>query len=117
MTNRFDLDAKEIIDDKLGKQLRTKKLQTKWKLHIYAIPTLLSLFHVMYKTKVINRKYVPKRGPFIIMSNHRSHMDEFFIGFSAFPTFFRPFYYPADVKLWKNPFFKPILEGMNCIPQ
>lgn len=85
-------------------------------MHVYAIPTLLSLFHIMYKTKVIDRKYVPKKGPFIIMSNHRSHMDEFFIGFSAFPTFFRPFYYPADVKLWKNPFFKPILEGMNCVP-
>ena len=89
-------------------------------LHLYAIPILLSFFHACYRIKVIGKKYVPARGldnkGIIIMSNHLSHLDPFFIGLSVFPRFYKPFFYPADAKLWKLPLFRPILHGMNCIP-
>jgi 1-acyl-sn-glycerol-3-phosphate acyltransferase len=50
------------------------------------------------------------------MTNHLSHMDAFLVGLAAFPRFYKPFFYPADAKLWKLPWFRPILAGMNCIP-
>lgn len=97
-----------------------KKIRIKIMLHSYAIPILLSFFHACYRMEVQGKQNVPARGPdkkgIIIMSNHLSLLDPFFIGLSVFPRFYKPFFYPADAKLWKLPFFRPILHGMNCIP-
>jgi len=96
------------------------KIRTKIMLHLYAIPILLSFFHICYKVKVWGKKHVPAKGwdnkGIIIMSNHRSHLDPFLVGVAAFPRFYKPFFYPADAKLWKLPLFRPILQGMNCFP-
>ncbi len=96
------------------------KIRVKYMLHLYAIPILLAFFHICYRIKVWGKKYVPAKGwgdkGIIIMSNHRSHLDPFLVGIAAFPRFYRPFFYPADAKLWKLPFFRPILHGMNCFP-
>jgi 1-acyl-sn-glycerol-3-phosphate acyltransferase len=97
-----------------------KKIRIKIMLHLYAIPILLSFFHACYHMKVQGKRNVPARGPdnkgIIIMSNHLSLLDPFFVGLSVFPRFYKPFFYPADAKLWKLPLFRPILHGMNCIP-
>ncbi len=96
------------------------KVQIKIMLHLYAIPILLFFFHTCYRIKVWGKKNVPAKGwddkGIIIMANHRSHLDPFLIGLTAFPRFYKPFFYPADAKLWKLPFFRPILHGMNCFP-
>ncbi|MFX0084167.1 MAG: lysophospholipid acyltransferase family protein [Candidatus Hodarchaeota archaeon] len=97
-----------------------RKFRVKIMLHLYAIPILLFFFHVFYRLEIIGRENIPARGygkkGIIIMTNHRSHLDPFFVGLSAFPNFYKPFFYPADAKLWKLPLFRPILHGMNCIP-
>ena len=89
-------------------------------LHLYAIPILLAFFHLCYNIKVWGKKHVPARGwdnkGIIIMANHRSHLDPFLVGLAAFPRFYKPFFYPADAKLWKLSLFRPILHGMNCFP-
>ena len=96
------------------------KIRHKNLLHLYAIPILIAFFNIAYKLKVVGKENVPSRGRnnkgIIIMANHLSHLDAFLIGFAAFPRFYKPFFYPADAKLWKLPFFRPILHGMNCIP-
>ncbi|MHA1169442.1 MAG: lysophospholipid acyltransferase family protein, partial [Candidatus Hodarchaeales archaeon] len=53
---------------------------------------------------------------FIIMSNHHSHLDSFLVAYGAFPRAFRPFFFPADVKLWKSFLFRIMLVGFNTIP-
>jgi 1-acyl-sn-glycerol-3-phosphate acyltransferase len=96
------------------------KFKIKLMLHLYAIPIVLFFFNVFYKTKVWGKKNVPAKGwenkGIIIMANHLSHMDAFLVGIAAFPRFYKPFFYPADTKLWRLPLFRPILHGMNCIP-
>lgn len=96
------------------------KIRVKIMLHLYAIPILFAFFHLCYRIKVWGKQYVPARGwdnkGIIIMSNHRSHLDPFLVGWAAFPRFYKPFFYPADAKLWKLPLFRPILHGMNCFP-
>ncbi|MHA1973776.1 MAG: lysophospholipid acyltransferase family protein [Candidatus Hodarchaeales archaeon] len=98
----------------------TNPFRTKKMLHLYAIPILLFFFHVFYKVKVWGKENVPARGVnnqgIIIMANHLSHLDAFLVGFAAFPRFYKPFFYPADAKLWRLSLFRPILVGMNCIP-
>ncbi|UCG90121.1 MAG: 1-acyl-sn-glycerol-3-phosphate acyltransferase [Candidatus Heimdallarchaeota archaeon] len=96
------------------------KIRIKIMLHLYAIPILLFFFNICYRVKIWGKKHVPAKGcddkGIIVMSNHRSHLDPFLIGVSAFPRFYKPFFYPADAKLWKLPLFRPILHGMNCFP-
>ncbi len=96
------------------------KLRVKFLLHLYAIPILIFFFNIAFKIRIWGKENVPSKGlnnkGIIIMANHLSHIDAFLIGLAAFPRFYKPFFYPADAKLWKLPFFKPILHGMNCIP-
>ncbi len=96
------------------------EIRVKIMLHLYAIPILLAFFHLCYRLKVWGKEFVPARGlnnkGIIIMANHRSLLDPFLVGLAAFPRFYKPFFYPADAKLWKLPLFRPILHGMNCFP-
>ncbi|MHA2297274.1 MAG: lysophospholipid acyltransferase family protein [Candidatus Hodarchaeales archaeon] len=92
------------------------KIRRKVFLHVYALPIAPTIFNVLYKIKIIDKHHVPRKGPFIIMSNHLSHFDAFFVAVCCLPRVIRPFFAPADAKLWKSPIFKVLLEGFNAIP-
>jgi len=92
------------------------KIKQKKFLHAYAIPFTMFLYNLMFKSNIIGKKHIPRKGPFIIMSNHLSHLDVFFVAYGCFPEVIRPFYAPADAKLWKSPMFKTLLQGFNSIP-
>lgn len=83
---------------------------------MYAIPFTYFLYNVLFKSKVYGKHHVPRKGPFIIASNHHSHLDAFFVAYCCLPRVIRPFFSPADVKLWKSPVFKVLLTGFNSIP-
>src|SRR6201995_4281724 len=53
--------------------------------------TFQAFFLVYFRFKRIGHEYVPKRGPVIIASNHRSFLDPFVIACMAR----RPMYYVA----------------------
>ena len=36
------------------------------------------------------------------MGNHLSHLDAFFMAYACFPRVLRPYFAPADIKLWKS---------------
>ena len=92
------------------------KIKKKNFLHIYAIPAVILFFNLLYKTKVTGRRHIPRDRPFIIMSNHHSHIDAFLVGYGGFPRAFGPIFYPADAKLWKSIVFRILLNGFNTIP-
>lgn len=64
----------------------------------------------------MGKENIPRRGGFIIMSNHLSHLDSFIIGEAVFWRHPWPLFFPADTKLWKNPIFMPIVQNMNTVP-
>ncbi len=59
--------------------------------------TFQAFFLVYFRMKRIGREYIPKRGPVIIASNHRSFLDPFIIACMAR----RPMYYVAKKEIFQ----------------
>jgi glycerol-3-phosphate dehydrogenase (NAD(P)+) len=58
------------------------------------------------------RAQIPRSGPAIIASNHRSFFDPFVIGTMAN----RPVYYVAKSELFRNPFVAWFISGLGAFP-
>lgn len=65
-----------------------------------------------YDLKVTGRHFVPKKGTFIVASNHVSFLDPLVIGASC-P---RRLVFMAREDLWKNPFMAAYMWGMRVVP-
>jgi glycerol-3-phosphate dehydrogenase (NAD(P)+) len=59
-----------------------------------------------------DREQIPRTGPAIIASNHRSFMDPFVIGTMAS----RPVYYVAKSELFRNRFIAWFISGLGAFP-
>lgn len=67
---------------------------------------------LFFKMEVYGMENVPKKGPFLLASNHQSFIDPLFCGvFLKPPTFFL-----ARDTLFANWFFKRLLTSVNAIP-
>jgi 1-acyl-sn-glycerol-3-phosphate acyltransferase len=64
------------------------------------------------RIEVRGREVFPKKGPFILASNHISNFDPEVVGMLC-P---RPLYYLAKEELFKNRIFGAILKKINVIP-
>ncbi len=94
---------------------KTRIKRKNWFHFLFAIP-FIAFYHGFYRVKVEGKENIPRRGGFVIMANHLSHLDSFIIGEAVFWKYPWPLFFPADTKLWKNPIFKPIVQNMNTIP-
>src|ERR1700752_4854251 len=74
--------------------------------------TFQAFFLVYFRFKRIGREYVPKRGPVIIASNHRSFLDPFVIACMAR----RPMYYVAKHELFARPWQGWVLNPAGALP-
>ena len=74
--------------------------------------SLWLLTHTIYRIRVIGEEHVPQHGPALLICNHMSHLDGFFVGacLQRFVRFmiFKPYY-----EFWA---FKPLLRTMKAIP-
>ena len=70
-------------------------------------------FHVYFRMSRIGREYVPRKGPAIIASNHRSFFDPFLIACMAR----RPMYYVAKRELFEiHPALSWLLRTLGAFP-
>ncbi len=69
-------------------------------------------FHIYFRYVRIGREHIPKHGPVIIASNHRSFLDPFVIGTMAR----RPLYYVAKQELFANPVISWLLSQLGAFP-
>ena len=75
--------------------------------------TFQAFFLVYFRFKRIGREYVPKRGPVIIASNHRSFLDPFVIACMAR----RPMYYVAKKEIFLyNRLLAWLLAALGAFP-
>src|ERR1700753_3002413 len=74
--------------------------------------TFQAFFLVYFRFKRIGREHVPKRGPVIIASNHRSFLDPFVIACMAR----RPMYYVAKKELFAKPWQAWVLHALGAFP-
>jgi len=74
---------------------------------------LQPFFHIYLRMSRIGREYIPKHGPVIIASNHRSFFDPFMIGTMVR----RPIYYVAKKELFEyHPWLAWLLGALGAFP-
>src|ERR1700761_361961 len=74
--------------------------------------TFQAFFLIYFRMRRIGREHVPKRGPVIIASNHRSFLDPFVIACMAR----RPMYYVAKQELFANRLTAWLLNALGAFP-
>lgn len=75
-----------------------------------------SLFSILFRVylgfKVVGRENVPKKGPFVFVSNHTSYLDPIILGTSLY----RSLNYMARENLFKRRCFGYIMRGLHAFP-
>lgn len=72
----------------------------------------LFLFKIFFRLELYGREYIPKKGAFILASNHVSFLDPIAVG-CACP---RSLIYIARDSLFRNRAFAALLAGLHVIP-
>ena len=65
-----------------------------------------------YRMRVLGRGRIPRRGPFILASNHQSFFDPLVLGVASR----RPLAYFARRSLFRIPLFSQVIANLNAIP-
>jgi glycerol-3-phosphate dehydrogenase (NAD(P)+) len=73
---------------------------------------LLPAFLVYFRMQRIGREHLPKQGPLLLASNHRSFLDPFVIGMLVR----RPVYYMAKRELFEKRWQAWILNALGAFP-
>lgn len=76
----------------------------------YVVCYLFSI--AFFPLRVLGRENLPRRGAYILASNHCSHLDPVILGFSAR----RLLGYMAKDSLFKNPIFGWIITALGAFP-
>jgi 1-acyl-sn-glycerol-3-phosphate acyltransferase len=79
-----------------------------WTLRSILVPTFL----VYLRMQRIGREHLPKQGPLLLASNHRSFLDPFVIGM----LLRRPVYYMAKRELFEKSWQAWILNALGAFP-
>ncbi len=67
---------------------------------------------VLWQQRVFNRHYEPASGGVVYISNHQSFLDPILVT----NTLRRPGNYMARETLFKNPYFRHLIESVNTFP-
>ena len=67
---------------------------------------------LFFRVRTYGRDNIPRKGPFIIVSNHQSFLDPIFCG----GLIRRQVFFIARDTLFKNWFFGPLITSTNAIP-
>ena len=73
---------------------------------------LVPFFLVYFRMARIGREHLPRSGPLLLASNHRSFLDPFVIG----TLVRRPVYYMAKRELFEKPWQAWILNALGAFP-
>jgi 1-acyl-sn-glycerol-3-phosphate acyltransferase len=79
-----------------------------WTLRALFVPTFL----IYFRMQRIGREHLPKTGPLLLASNHRSFLDPFVIG----TLVRRPVYYMAKRELFEKRWQAWALNGLGAFP-
>src|SRR3977135_4197192 len=79
-----------------------------WTLRALLVPSFL----IYFRMQRIGREHLPKKGPLLLASNHRSFLDPFVIG----TLVRRPVYYVAKKELFARRWQAWILNALGAFP-
>jgi 1-acyl-sn-glycerol-3-phosphate acyltransferase len=69
------------------------------------------LARFLFRLEIRGRHYIPKNGPFILASNHRSNLDPVILAVCTD----RKLFFLAKAELFENAISNAILKKVNCI--
>ena len=87
-----------------------KKLRFIW-YEIVSVFLTLSC-RIFFRLRLFGRENIPKKGAFIIASNHQSYLDPVLCG----APLRRPMHYLARESLFSNWFFRALISSVNALP-
>jgi 1-acyl-sn-glycerol-3-phosphate acyltransferase len=79
-----------------------------WTLRAMLVP----FFLIYFRMQRIGREHLPRTGPLLLASNHRSFLDPFLIG----TLVRRPVYYMAKRELFEKRWMAWVLNGLGAFP-
>ena len=79
-----------------------------WTLRAILVP----FFLLYFRLQRVGREYLPRSGPLLLASNHRSFLDPFVIG----TLVRRPVYYMAKRELFEKPWQAWVLNALGAFP-
>jgi glycerol-3-phosphate dehydrogenase (NAD(P)+) len=79
-----------------------------WTLRAILVP----FFLIYFRMRRIGTEHLPRSGPLLLASNHRSFLDPFVIG----TLVRRPVYYMAKRELFEHPLVAWLLNGLGAFP-
>lgn len=86
-----------------------------WLRNLYYDIGYIACFWVMTaftSIRMVGRRHMPMRGPVLLLANHTSFIDPMLVGLGSR----RRLSYLARVTLFRNRFFKMLIESVNAIP-
>lgn len=87
-----------------------EKLRSVWYELVSVVLTLLC--KVFFRLRLFGRENIPKKGAFIIASNHQSYLDPILCG----APLRRQMHYLARESLFSNWFFRVLITSVNTLP-
>lgn len=90
--------------------------------HVFSFIVGGLLFFILNRTKVIGRENVPRSRNTLVLSNHQSMIDSFFVGFTVFfgPSILRPYLIPwnpaGEEFFYQNAWHSFWSDQWKCIP-
>jgi 1-acyl-sn-glycerol-3-phosphate acyltransferase len=82
------------------------------RLYRFAFSFLPPVWRFVYRVRIAGRENIPLTGPVLLVSNHRSNLDPFFIGVS-FP---RQVHFMAKAELWKVKILGWLIDLLGSFP-
>lgn len=71
-----------------------------------------TLFPLLLDFRITGARHVPRTGPVLLVSNHRSYTDPVVIAAACS----RPVHYLGKTELFSNPLFARLITALGCIP-
>ncbi|HEX4482645.1 MAG TPA: lysophospholipid acyltransferase family protein [Solirubrobacteraceae bacterium] len=105
---RADADGAKLADFRERSLHRGVNPLIYWTLRSLLVPAFL----IYLRMQRIGREHLPKTGPLLLASNHRSFLDPFVIG----TLVRRPVYYFAKRELFEKPWQAWILNALGAFP-
>jgi glycerol-3-phosphate dehydrogenase (NAD(P)+) len=91
---------------------RAREKRANWLIYGFVRVTFQAFFWAYFRMRRIGLEHVPRRGPVIIASNHRSFLDPFVIACMAR----RPMYYVAKEEIFKYSVIAWLLSALGAFP-
>jgi len=83
-------------------------------LYFYRVARVIAniVFRIIFRIEVNGKENVPKEGPIVLCSNHKSNLDPIILGI-VFP---RPIIFMAKKELFENKFIAKLITALGAFP-